>query len=193
MLKEIIFRFNWLDLLFLVLIARILYVSYKTGLVTECFKFLGAISAVYISLHYYNTFTDLFYSRFPAQKLPLNFIDFLSFIILSLLGYLIIVSIRGIFVRFIKIEAMPNLNQFAGMLFGAARAALVVSLISFALAISSVRYLENSVKDSYLAWHLFKAAPVTYSWLWNSLVSKFILSKESNKNVFNVQEGFYQR
>ncbi|MBU0709448.1 MAG: CvpA family protein, partial [Candidatus Omnitrophica bacterium] len=192
-LKEIIFKFNWIDLFFLVLIIRIFYVSYKTGLVTECFKFLGAISAVYLSLHYYTTFSDLIYSRFLTQKLPLDFIDFLSFIILSILGYLIIVSIRGIFVRFIKIEAMPNLNKFAGMLFGAARAVLVVSLISFTLTISSVSYLENSVKDSYLAWRLFKAAPVTYSWLWNSLVAKFMPSKESNKIVSGVERGFHQR
>ncbi|MBU1905465.1 MAG: hypothetical protein KJ923_00500, partial [Candidatus Omnitrophica bacterium] len=78
-------------------------------------------------------------------------------------------------------------------LFGAARAVLVVSLLSFALAISSVSYLENSVKDSYLAWRLFKAAPVTYSWLWNSLAAKFMPSKESNKIVSDVEGGFYQR
>ncbi|MBU1090630.1 MAG: CvpA family protein, partial [Candidatus Omnitrophica bacterium] len=152
-----------------------------------------AISAVYLSLHYFTTLSDLIQSRFPAQKSPLEFIDFLSFITLSILGYLIFVSIRGIFVRFIKIEAMPNLNSIGGMLFGAARAVLVVSLLSFALAISSVSYLENSVGDSYLAWRLFKAAPVTYSWLWNSLAAKFMPSKESNKIVSDVEGGFYQR
>ncbi|MFH1414334.1 MAG: CvpA family protein [Candidatus Omnitrophota bacterium] len=193
MLEDVIFSFNWIDLFFLVLIFRIFYISYKTGLVTECFKFLGTVSAVYLSLHYYDTFTDLIYSRFLTQKFPLKFADFLSFVILSILGYLIVVSIRGIFERFIKIEAIPNLNKFAGMLFGAARAALLVSLVSFTLAISSVKYLENSVRDSYLAWRLFKVAPTTYSWLWSSVVSKFMLGKEPNKIVSNVQEDFYQR
>ena len=87
-------------------------------------------------------------------------------------------------------EAVSALNKWGSLLLGIARAALSASLIMFILATSGVEYFRNSVKESYLGQRLFSIAPDTYSWIWNSVVSKFSVSEKYNAVIPSIKEDF---
>lgn len=188
MLLEIIKQFNWVDFLVVIILFRICYIGAKSGFSLELFKFLGILSAIYLSLHYYTMLSDFFRNRIAVKSLPLEFLDFLSFIVLAILGYLVFVSLRSVFYRFIKMEATPKLNKGGGFILGIGRGFLVAGLIIFMLVISSIGYLKNSVNDSYLGKRLVKVAPATYSALWNKLMSKFMTKEKFNQTVLEVQK-----
>lgn len=193
MILKVIEQFNWIDLLFIIILLKLCLTALKTGLIAEIFKLLGTITSTYLSFHYYTLLSDLVSSRFSTQKMPLEFLDFLSFVVLSILGYLIFVSIRSFISQLIKMEALPNLNKIGGLIFGLARAVLVVSLVSFILNISSISYLKTSIRNSYLARQSIKAAPATYIWLWNSIASKFLIGANINKASDEALDNFYKQ
>ncbi|MCX5703618.1 MAG: CvpA family protein [Candidatus Omnitrophica bacterium] len=192
-MPEIIKRLNWVDLFVIILLFRILYVSLNSGFAAELFKLLGTITAVYISLHYFTFFSDWLVGSakitISKESMPLEFMDFISFVILALVGYIFFVGLRAFFCRFIKMEAVPTLNKWGGLVLGIARGFLLASLIIFMLVISTLGYLRNSTLDSYLGSRIYKIAPATYNWIWNSLTSKFMGKEELNKTILEVSRG----
>jgi uncharacterized membrane protein required for colicin V production len=194
MLIGILKQFRWVDIVLVILFLRILYIAFKTGFPVEIFKLLGTVFAIYISLHYYTFFSDWIMARVPSAKenVPLEFLDFVSFLGLVIASYLLWVLLRLGFYRVVKVEAVPQVHKWGGLVFGLARAYLLTGLIVFILVISSIDYLKNSAGHAYLGKRLFKVAPNTYTWVWQSLVSKFIPKEKFNKTIPEVEKGFVQ-
>jgi len=189
MIFNMLKNFNWLDIGILIIIFRVLYIAIKNGFTTEFFKFLGVICAVYLSMHYNGAVADFIRARLPVEeKMPLEFLDFLVFLILAIAGNFVFVLLRNVVNNLIKIEAVSTLNKWGGLLLGALRSVLLVSLILFALVISSIPYLKNSVKDSYLGPKVFSTAVNTYSWIWNNVFSKFAPLEKQNSTVLEAEE-----
>ena len=190
MLTDILKEFNWLDIFVIILLIRECYIASKTGLPIEIFKFLGTVAAIYIGLHYYTVVSDAIGLRFPyfKEKTPLRFLDFLSCAILAIIGYLVFLSLRVAFHRFIKMEAVPNLNKWGGLILGIVRGFLTVSLIIFVMILSDITYFKKSAVGSYSGKQLFEVSPNTYGWLWNNITSKFMTTEKFNKAVLEVKK-----
>lgn len=186
MILDIISRFNWVDIVVVIILIRTVYIALKNGFPPELFKFLGNILAIYLSFHYYTSVADFFRSRVELNFIPLEFLDFICFGILVIFGDLIFFLFRQAFERFIRMEAVPKLNKFGAFTLGVLRGFLLVSLIVFMLFISSVTYLRQSAANSFSGNALVKIAPATYSWLWKSIMSKFMTKEKFNDTILEV-------
>jgi len=194
MLLDIIKKLNWVDVLVIIALMRIGYVAFETGFTIELFKLLGTLFAIYLSMHYFTIVSDTLIRRqATTEKIPLQFTDFVSFLVLVIAGYLIFVFLRSVFYRFIKMEAAPYLQKWGGLVLGMFRAFLCVGLIIFMLVISSFEYFKNSVKESYTGKDFFKIAPATYSWIWNNVSSKFMNNEKFNNTILEIQDDFGQK
>ena len=187
---EAITQFNFVDIIIVILSLRICYIAFKMGLPVELFKFFGIIFATYIALHYYTNLSDLLQRWFLPKAMPLEFLDFLIFMILAVGGYLGFVVLRSMLYRFIKLEASPMLSQFGGLILGIVRAFFTAGLLVYILMISSVKYLNDSVKSSYLGNRCYAVAPQTYNRLWDNIVSKFSAKEKLNPTVAEVMKRF---
>lgn len=182
-------QFNWIDILVVIILFRIIYIAIKGGLAVELFKLLATLLAVYLSLHYYTLFSA-FMSRFiGVENIFGKSLNTVSLIILAIISYLIFIPLRKIFFGVIKLEPVPGLNKWGGFILGITRAILVVSLIIYILVISPAAYLKHSVQDAYSGKRLFKVAPSVYGLLWNGIISKFIPNEKFNQNIQDVQEN----
>jgi len=189
MLKQI----NWLDILVLVLIVRTCLIASQSGFPIELFKFIGTLSAIYFSLHYYLVLTDYTLRWLSlGGRMPLEFSEFIIFLVLAIAGYCIFILLRSIFYRFLKMEAVSGLNKWGSLVLGVARGILLVSLIMFMMFISSIGYLRDSVRASYSGKRLFMIAPDTYACLWKGAASKFAAGEKFNDNVTLIKEEFSQ-
>lgn len=190
MLIDSIKQFNWLDICILVLFVRICFVSARDGMPAEFFKFCGTIAAIFLALHSYKYLSVVLQGDIPYLKeAGPNVADVLSLLCLSITGYLSFLLLRIVFCRCIKMEAIPNLNRWGGLIIGVIRAVMLSGLIIFMMVVSDIPYLRASVKYSYFGAYLFKTAPKTYSLIWNNLASKFTKAQNFNAAVFKVKEG----
>jgi len=191
MILDIIKKFNWVDLLVIFLVIRIVYIATKNGFPVELFKLLGTIAAIFVSLHYYAMLADLIASRFLANlvphRFPLEFLDFLCFLILAVITYLVFLFLRSMFFQLVRIEAVSRLNKWGGFILGTVRAVFLSSLIVFGLAASSVTYFKNSVSSSYYGVRLFGVCTKTYTSIWEGFLSKFTNKEHFNKTIQEVE------
>ena len=191
MLLNILKQINWVDIFVLILTLRICFIAVKSGFPVELFKFIGTLTAIYLALQYYLVLSNYLKGWFSlGGRVPLKFLEFLVFFALAVGGYYIFVLLRSIFYRFLKMEAVSALNKWGSLVLGIARAALLASLIMFTLAVSNVGYFRNSVRESYLGQRLFSVAPDTYTWIWNSIISKFSASEKYNAVIPSIKEDF---
>jgi len=190
---DIIRQFNWVDIAIIVIFIRVCYVAYRSELPVELFKLAGIICAIYISLHYYTAIADFFRGRMGTKNMPLEFLDFISFVFLAAIGILFFILLRVIFWRLVRIEAVSALNRWGSLLTGMIRGFFLVGILSFGLVISSVSYLRDSVGYSYLGSRSFRVAPAVYTWLWDAVASKFMTGEKFNSTVLEVQSRFYKK
>ncbi|PIQ87950.1 MAG: hypothetical protein COV73_01450 [Candidatus Omnitrophica bacterium CG11_big_fil_rev_8_21_14_0_20_43_6] len=183
MIAETLVQFNFFDFVIIIVLFRICYIAAQMGLSVEIFKLQGVIFSTYIALHYYTALSDLLYKRFLPKVMPLEFTDFVVFVLLVAAGCLGFVGLRSVLFRFVQLNAIPRINQVAGLILGIFRGFLIVGLISFTLAISSVKYFTNAVKYSYLGSRAVNISPATYDWLWNNIFSKFSAQEKYNTTV----------
>ena len=177
---DILRQLNWVDIVIAVLVIRICYISIKSGFPVEIFKLLGTLCAIYLSLHYYLVLGDMLGGISFVSAIPKAYFDFLCFLILALIGYLLFFLLRAIFYHFIDLKAVPALSKWGGFIAGLARAALLIGLIVFIFSISTVGYLQSSADNSYIGSRFSKVAPLTYAWIWNNITSKFAKNEKFN-------------
>ena len=191
MLLDILKQLNWVDVIIVFLLLRILYISTVNGFVIELFKLIGIISSIYISFHYFVVFSDLVMRRVSTeQQFPLEFMDFLIFVFLVIIVYLVFVLLRKVVCHFVKMEAVPALSKWGGLILGLARGILTASLVVFMLSISTIPYLNTSIKEAYSGQRLFNITVSTYSQLWNGVMSKFMLNEKFNKVITEIEKDF---
>ncbi|MCU0665994.1 MAG: CvpA family protein [Candidatus Omnitrophica bacterium] len=182
-------QFNWLDIVIILILVRICFVALKTGFPIEIFKLLGSIFAILVALHYYSRISEFITGRFSITVAPIEFMDFLIFILLVASAYSLFILLRISILNMVKIEAVSLLNKWGGLALGILRAVLTASLLCYILAICSVSYFPKSIKNSYFGYSLFKVSPGIYNAIWGSVVSKFSSTDRLNPQVKQTQEA----
>ena len=183
---DALLQLNWVDIIVVILIIRIGYISVKGGFPVEIFKLLGTICAIYLSLHFYINLGNLL-RGYVTSIIPEAYFNFFCFFALALLGYFLFFLLRTALYHFVDIKAVPALSKWGGLITGFLRDILLIGLIVFAFSISSVTYLADSANKSYVASRFSKVAPLTYSWIWNNITSKFIPNEKFNNTVLEAK------
>jgi len=176
-------RLNWVDIVIVILVVRICYISIKTGFVPEIFKLAGIICAIYLALHYYMSLGASLQKNSFASVVPPEYFDFICFLALAGLGYLIFFLLRGGLYRLMEVKTIPAVAKWGGIITGLLRCYFTVGLIVFAFSISTVRYFKDSGAKSYIGSRLSDVAPATYSWIWDNLASKLSPNEKVNSTV----------
>lgn len=183
MFSSFLKRFNWVDLVIIILLLRTSYVASKKGFFAEVFKFLGMLLGVYLSLHYYTVLSDFLRSIIRVKEVPIEMLDFFSLIILAVLGYFVFFFLHMTLEKFIKVEAVNLIERWISFALGIGRAVLLASLIIYAFSIPVVTYLKRSVDNSLSSVYLYKVSPTVYKTIWDKVMSKFMPKEEFNKVV----------
>jgi len=186
MISDILKHLNWVDILVVIIMIRVCYISLTTGFTIELFKFLGTIFSIYLSLHYYTYVSNLIRDWLSSDKEAFVFVVWVTFIILAILGYLVFALLRNLIFRFIKMEAASGLNKWGGLTVGIFRSVFLVGLITFMLLVSGGTYFNTCIKNSYLGSRFSTVAPSTYTFIWDSFASKFFSSEQFNKAVLKI-------
>lgn len=182
-------KLKWFDFFIIILLIRTCYIAVKCGIIIEIFKTLGLILAIFLSLHFYTFVSESLNARFFISVIPLEFLDFLVFVLLAICGYFAFLILRMTFLRLVKTEAISLFNKWGGLTLGILRGILLIGLVTYALVISSVVYLKTSVNNSYFGKTSLSIAPSVYRGLWTVIVSKFSAKDSYNQYVDETKDG----
>jgi uncharacterized membrane protein required for colicin V production len=121
----------------------------------------GVFLMVVFSLHYYPKI-GLFLSQ-TIPNLPIAISNFLGFLVVMVLIGLFFKILRTLLDKVIKVEWHPFLERFGGLIAGAVRAYLTVSLVLMLIAMMPFSYLQRSIRDkSVFGMYFLKGGPIVY-------------------------------
>lgn len=179
-------HFNWLDVVLIIVIIRIVFIGVVQGLVVEFFKILGIFFATFLGLHYFIRGGKFLHQ---ALAMPSGVAEMISFLIVVSLVVLTFKFIREGWLLILKMEAKPGFSQWGGGALGAVRGLLICSLVLFFIYLTGnqvlVKYADHSMVGSYLR----DLSPKVYKATFDGFLVKFFPDEENNKKeVFNIVE-----
>ena len=184
LILETLAKFNWIDLVILLLFLRMCFIGLRTGLITELFKIFGLILAIYVSLHYFSQAGSFLNNLAPFLGMEIS--DFFCFVILAGLSYATVVIIRGTFARMVKVEAVNMLDRWGGLTLGFCRSFLLISMIFIILYLSNIIYFVESIKKSHLGSRLVYSDVRVYEFIHNRIVRRLVPDSQLNQDLYDV-------
>lgn len=159
---EIVTKINWVDILVAILMIRMSYVAFRDGLGRQIFPFFGSILIVIFALHYYLQIgSGLYYN---LGYIPIEIWNFLSFLGIVVVLFIIIKLLSGLVEKVIKVEWHPALEKFGGLIIGVMRAYIITAIVIMVLALAPLPYLQWSIRDRSLTGRYFlMAGPEVYT------------------------------
>jgi len=131
---EISLSQTFIDLVFLILCLRVVYISMSRGIISESFKLTGLLLGSFFAFHYYSSLADKISDKIPF--LSREYFLLFSFLLI-LLGIRLIFALSRLIVTFFFKRGEVGLKERRVLFFlGALRASLIGSIIFFSLYLS---------------------------------------------------------
>jgi uncharacterized membrane protein required for colicin V production len=159
---EILTRINWVDVLVVILILRMSYVAFSSGLSHEIFPFFGVLAVFALSLRYYKPLAAAISGNLGG--IPSEISDCLSFMVLVAALGLIVKFVKVILDKIVKVQWHPVIEKFGGLFVGMLKAYLITAMVLTMFAMIPLPYLQWSVKERSLTGkYILLAGPETRS------------------------------
>lgn len=171
---------NWIDILALAIIIRIVSIGMKKGFVLECFKIGGVFCAVFITFHYFTEMARFLsgYAKMDAARL-----EVLTFGLLWGLVILIFKFIREGWMMLLKVEVHPILDGWGALLISLLRGILLCALTISFLYTSNVKFMKDDIMRSISGSYLLRISPQVYKLCYSGFVGKFFPEEKLNTKV----------
>jgi uncharacterized membrane protein required for colicin V production len=170
-----------------------IFVGVKNGFISEFFKLLGVVAAVFVSLHYYS-----YYAAWVAHKTNVTWIywDLVMFAFLWLSVMFIFKILRDGFFILFKVETNhEGFNKYAAGIVAVARGILVCSLSIFLILLTNNVPLKRMALHSYSYKIAGRAAVSTYGFLFYNIVEKLYVTEHYNAATAGVldPDGYWPK
>ena len=178
MLTHLIKSINWIDVALAVLLVQMIFVGVKNGFIPEFFRFLGVLTAVFVSLHYY-----CFLALWASEKTNFS-LNYWELVIFSGLWFVVLFIFKfirqGILLLF-KVETNhQGFDKYAAGIVAVGRGILICSLTIFLILLTHNGPVTRMTLHSYGYKIAGRAAVGTYSFLYNNLVDKLFSGQHYN-------------
>ena len=177
---DFIKSFNWIDLVVLAILVRVIYTSVQTGFIVELFKLLGTVVTLFICFHYYSKLSGVV---FKSSGIAEGWAFAVVFAVLWAVCFVVCKLIRdGIFLIF-TVQAQAAVDKWGAPVLAVGRFFLVASMALFLLLTTGNKYLETMTARSFAHKYAMKVAPEVYRSIADGVVTKLVASEKFNERV----------
>jgi len=156
---ELIDKFHIIDIFFLIIFLRIVFIAFSRGLLNEFIKLIGLSFASFFSFQYYSLFLGEVFGKEPFS-FNQEHLNLISFLIIFFVVVFIFFLLRRAVVPFLKQKKYSLWEKGLASLLGCCRALFSVSIIIFILWLSPFSFKGVFKSFSYKK---FKSiAPLSY-------------------------------
>ena len=175
-MKEFISRLTWVEMIAFLVVLRGCYVGYKSGFFPELLRTVGYLITVIVTFRFHEEAT-----QFLTLKTFLNgaTASALSFFSLLVVTFLLTKIVIALFLKLLKMGKGGFLYRVAGLLLGACRWVILLSLIFMLIDHSPFAPLRTDIHErSYLGPKISLIAPTLFDFL-SKLSPQLTVPKEN--------------
>lgn len=181
MLVDFVQHINWLYVLMIAILIRIIYIGVVNGFVVEFFKLIGVLFVSCVAFHYYPVIANSVHNRVPMFSLD-NWQAF-YFCVLWFVTVVIFRLIREGLLLLFKVDAHPVLDQWGGAVVAVIRGVLICSLTMYALVLTDLAYIEKVPSQSLTKRVVMPIAPGIYTFTFHHVIKKLFPDEQINMHV----------
>lgn len=143
-MKEFISRLTWVDYLTVVAVLRGCYVGYRSGFFPELLRIAAYLVTVIVTLHFHEALAQAL-----TLKTFLNYgtASMASFFLLLVSVFAITKGITALFLKLLKVGEGGFVYRLIGMVLGAARWVILLSLVFMLIDTSPLTPLKTDIHE----------------------------------------------
>jgi len=151
-----------IDLAIIIILSFFIYRGYKNGVITEFTRIFGTMIGLVLAIRYMSDLAILIYGAVSISPI---FITIFSFVLIFTIVVLGLNFLSKKFLKAVKFSiALGGMNRVAGIAFGLAKGAIVVSLLCALLSMATFSTpIRNEINQSMLFDPLRNVLPLAYS------------------------------
>lgn len=182
-------RVNWVDICVLILLIRITYISSRIGVGKQILPLVLLVLILSVLLYNYGVIASFFVDRYafrPALSL------FLCYVLMTVIFFVIYhFTSRVTGFCFAPGEIVPGgIEKIGGTLLGLIRSTVVIGIILIGFLLTPVKFVEDSVRNSFLGSFYVSANIRIYATVANlALKSRKISHREELSKLFSKKGG----
>jgi uncharacterized membrane protein required for colicin V production len=180
MFMHFINSLNWVDILILALAIRIVYVGIQTGFMTELFKVVGLVLALFTAFQFYVSAGGVVK---VWDKVPEGYYFAFSFLLIWIIIAVIFKFLRQGFLLLFTVQTISALDKWGGAVLAVGRFVLTASMVMYVLIVTGESYLQTKAAEAFSSKYLLKVAPGFYKGLSDNFVSKVLPAVKYNSAV----------
>ena len=177
-MNELLERVNCADIIALILLIRISYISSYIGVGKQILPLILLVIILPITLYSYREIAFFFVERYSLDASLCIFFSFIIIISVFSMVYRTVLRITGALFHIGQMEAI-GIEKAGGVILGLARTTIIVGLLMIAFILAPFKFIENSVKDSYSGVFIIKKNVQLYSYITNAILGKKKISSEN--------------
>jgi len=179
-------RLNTVDVFMAVVIATIICIGRRGGIISESIKLLGIFCTIFIALHYYIRLADYLKDQFIG---PDAATEFFAFSLLAILAFVAFIFISHGWVLILKIKIPAAVNRWGGLALSLARSYFTCGLLFFMLLLAQHEYATTRAQQSVSRVIFRSVAADLYKAAYATLIEDFFPEEKVNLEVFEIMAG----
>jgi len=177
---------NAVDLFMAIIVAAVICMGRKDGIVAEIIKLIGIFFTVFITLHYYVRFADFLRVQFFGKDAETELFAF------TLIA--VAVSVSFIFITkgwslILEIKSIAVIDRWGRLIFSLIRSYFVGSMVFLALILSQHATVTPLAQKSVCAILFHNGAVNLYKASYSFLIEKYFPGEKINQDVIELIEG----
>ncbi|MCQ9207700.1 MAG: CvpA family protein [Omnitrophica bacterium] len=183
-------RVNWVDIIALILLIRITYISSRIGVGKQILPVVLLVFILTVSLHNYKDIASFFAGRYAFSTLICRFFSYFFITVIFSVGYHIISHVTGF--RLLSGEMEPGrIEKVGGTALGIIRSGLIIGMVLIGLLLMPVRFVEKSVRKSFLGSFYINASLRVYTTVANLAFKGARVSYREDREELFLKKGKY--
>lgn len=153
---------KWIDLVILVFLALGLLKGFKKGLVRELFSLMGAVFAIIIAFHSYQSLAALLLEKYQLTVWQAQAISFVALIVgISLLG----AFFGYVWSKALSYTPFSVIVHIGGAAFGVAKVGAVVLILLIFLGAANLSFVNAMLDESVVVQQIGVLLPFVYDYV----------------------------
>ncbi|HPT82283.1 MAG TPA: CvpA family protein [Limnochordia bacterium] len=153
---------KWIDLVVLIFLALGLLKGFKKGLIRELFSLMGALLAIIIAYHSYQSLALMLLEHYALSTWQAQTISFVALLLgISLLG----AFFGYLWSKAISFTPFSVLDHLGGALFGVLKVVAVVLIVLIVTSAADIAVLNTMLSESVVLQQMDLLLPYVYDYL----------------------------
>ena len=161
---EIAERVNWVDIVSLILLIKIGYVSSHIGVGKQILPLILLTAIVTAALYNYAGMAYFFIDRFSLSPSLCNFVSYTSILLILCVIYRFVLKATGFYLFAVQTENW-NVERIGGVVMGMLRSVVIIGAVFTIALLSPFRFVEDGIKKSYTGYFFINANLSIYNYV----------------------------